>query len=82
MRWSLLAVLLLCPAGVSVQVLPNDIPDVLANCPNLVPVGQSQTIATPVTLDCLAVKGTVTLTAKLSVGTIRHRTPSNTGPAF
>ena len=52
------------------QTLPNDIPDVTANCPNVVAVGQTQAITTPTVLDCLAVKGRVEVTSKLSVGTI------------
>lgn len=57
-------------APLAAQVLPNDIPDILVQCPNQVGAGQTQNISSPTTLDCLAIKGTVNLTAKLSVGTI------------
>ena len=54
----------------STQALPNGIADVTANCPNVVAVGQTQNISSLTTLDCLAVRGTVNLTAKLRVGTL------------
>jgi len=75
---------LLLPTRAAAQPLPNDIPDITANCPNTVVVGQTQSIAVPTILPCLGIHGTVNVTAHLSVvnlmvypgGTLTCRPPA------
>lgn len=54
----------------SAQTLPNDIPDLTANCPNNVVLGQTLNITNDMTVPCMGIHGTVNLTSHLSVGTL------------
>jgi hypothetical protein len=76
MRKLPIVLLLLLPRVATAQTLPTDhasgrrFPDLTADCPLTVAKGQTQTIATATSHDCLGVKGILNVSAPVRVGTL------------